>query len=45
MFLIEHDYFEHSEILNLRVKPNAAKLFLTVYFKRKAYFKKLVPFY
>ena len=31
--------------LSLRVKPNAAKLFLTVYFKRKAFFKKLVPFY
>ena len=25
--------------------PNTAKLFLTVYFKRKAYFQKLVPFY
>ena len=25
--------------------PNTAKLFLTVYFKKKAYFKKLVPYY
>ena len=45
MFLIEHDYFEHSEILSLRVKSNVAKLFLKVYFKTKAYFKKLDPFY
>ena len=44
MFQIEHDYFEHSEILSC-AEPNTAKLFLTVYFKRKAYFPKIVPFY